>query len=46
MLLAEPGVVGKLDECDGRWCEIEVAGLTGWLLASHFYGVYANEKIR
>jgi|TARA_R110000772_G_scaffold265637_1_gene387230 SH3-like domain-containing protein len=46
VLLAEPGVVGKLDECDGRWCEIEVAGLTGWLLASHFYGVYANEKIR
>ncbi|WP_202526052.1 SH3 domain-containing protein [Sneathiella litorea] len=46
VLLAEPGVVGKLEECDGRWCEIEIAGLTGWLLASQFYGVYESEKIR
>lgn len=46
VLLAEPGVVGKLEECDGRWCEIEIAGLTGWLMANHFYGVYENEKIR
>lgn len=46
VLLAEPGVVGKLNECDGRWCEIDIAGLTGWLLASQFYGVYENEKIR
>jgi|TARA_R100000149_G_C5852861_1_gene121056 SH3-like domain-containing protein len=46
VLLAEPGVLGTLEECDGRWCEIEIAGLTGWLLASDFYGVYENEKIR
>lgn len=46
VLLAEPGVVGKLEECDGRWCEIEIAGLTGWLMANQFYGVYADEKIR
>ncbi|TNE37999.1 MAG: hypothetical protein EP348_05370 [Alphaproteobacteria bacterium] len=46
VMLAEPGVVGKLKECDGRWCEIEIAGLTGWLMASQFYGVYENEKIR
>ncbi len=46
VLLAEPGVLGKLEECNGRWCEIEIAGLKGWLLASHFYGVYENEKIR
>ncbi|MBO0332594.1 SH3 domain-containing protein [Sneathiella sp. CAU 1612] len=46
VLLAEPGVVGKLEECDARWCEIEIAGITGWLMASQFYGVYENEKIR
>ena len=46
VLLAEPGVLGKLKECDGRWCEIEIAGLSGWLMANQFYGVYANEKIR
>jgi len=46
IMLAEPGVVGKLQECDGRWCELEIAGLTGWLRANEFYGVYANEKVR
>lgn len=46
VLLAEPGVLGKLLECDGRWCEIEAAGLTGWLKADQFYGVYADEKVR
>ena len=46
VLLAEPGVVGKLKECDGRWCETEIAGLSGWLMANQFYGVYANEKVR
>jgi len=46
VMLAEPGVVGKLRECDGRWCELEIAGLTGWLRANEFYGVYANEKVR
>jgi SH3-like domain-containing protein len=46
ILLTEPGVVGKLLECDGRWCQLEIAGLTGWLKANQFYGVYANEKVR
>ena len=46
VLLAEPGVVGKLLECDGRWCALEIAGLSGWLEANHFYGVYADEKVR
>lgn len=46
VMLAEPGVVGKLQECDGRWCELEIAGLTGWLRADEFYGVYADEKVR
>jgi SH3-like domain-containing protein len=46
VLLAEPGVLGKLQECDGRWCELEIAGLTGWLPANQFYGVIEDEKIR
>lgn len=46
VLLAEPGVQGKLLECDGPWCAVEIAGNKGWLKASHFYGVYENEKIR
>ncbi len=46
VLLAEPGVQGRLLECDGPWCEVDIAGNKGWLRASHFYGVYENEKIR
>lgn len=45
-LIAEPGVLGKLLECDGAWCRLEIAGLSGWTPASHFYGVFENEKIR
>ncbi|WP_206374202.1 SH3 domain-containing protein [Sneathiella chinensis] len=46
LLLAEPGVQGKLLQCDGEWCQVEIAGNEGWLRANQFYGVYANEKIR
>lgn len=45
-LIAEPGVLGKLLECDGAWCRLEIAGLSGWIPATHFYGVFENEKIR
>jgi SH3-like domain-containing protein len=45
-LIAEPGVLGKLLECDGTWCKLEIAGLAGWIPAVHFYGVFENEKIR
>lgn len=46
VLLAEPRVLGKLLECNGQWCEVEIAGNRGWLKANHFYGVHENEKIR
>ena len=46
VLLADPGVQGKLLECDGMWCQVDIAGNTGWLKASDFYGVLENEKIR
>lgn len=46
VLLAEPGVQGRLLECDGAWCQVEIAGNKGWLKARQFYGVYENEKIR
>lgn len=46
MLLAEPGVQGKLLECDGQWCLAEIKGNKGWLKAAHFFGVLEDEKIR
>lgn len=46
LLLAEPGVQGRLLDCDGQWCQVDIAGNEGWLKASNFYGVLENEKIR
>jgi SH3-like domain-containing protein len=34
----EPGVIGKLGECEAGWCQIDVAGRTGWVEASRLWG--------
>lgn len=41
----EPKVIGRLLECDGAWCRIEIAELRGWLLRTDIWGVYAKEKV-
>ena len=41
----EPGVVGKLLECQRQWCRVDVGGRRGWLLRTEFWGVYPNETI-
>ncbi len=46
LLLADPGVQGRLIECDGHWCLVEIAGNEGWIKTTDFYGVLENEKIR
>jgi len=35
---AEPGVVGRLIGCEASWCEIDVAGRTGWVEAARLWG--------
>jgi SH3-like domain-containing protein len=35
---AEPGVVGALGDCDGGWCEFDVAGRKGWVRAVRLWG--------
>ena len=35
---AEPGVVGKLLRCRNGWCEIDVAGRTGWVVEERLWG--------
>ncbi|MEE4153909.1 MAG: SH3 domain-containing protein [Erythrobacter sp.] len=35
---AEPGVVGRLVGCSSDWCEIDVAGRTGWVPAERLWG--------
>lgn len=35
---AEPGVVGKLGDCEAGWCEFDVAGRHGWIEADRLWG--------
>ncbi len=41
--LAEPGVVGKLDRCDGDWCRIALGKRGGWIRQSELHGVAGGE---
>jgi SH3-like domain-containing protein len=34
----EPGVIGKLGDCDGGWCELDVKGHTGWVEQKRLWG--------
>lgn len=38
---AEPGVIGKLSDCEGRWCRLDVAGKSGYVEAAHIWGAEA-----
>jgi SH3-like domain-containing protein len=35
---AEPGVVGKIEDCDDGWCEIDVGGRRGYMRADRLWG--------
>lgn len=41
----EPGVYGRIEECEGEWCRLYVAGTSGWLRRFEFWGVYPKEDI-
>jgi SH3-like domain-containing protein len=43
---AEPGVMAKLDDCRGEWCEIAAGGITGWVPRSEIWGVSPTETVR
>ncbi|MEZ5709484.1 MAG: SH3 domain-containing protein [Blastomonas sp.] len=34
----EPGVVGKLGDCDKGWCQFDVNGRSGWVRAGDLWG--------
>ena len=42
---AEAGVVGRIDECSGGWCRIEIGKRRGFIARDAVYGVGANETI-
>ena len=46
VLRAEPGVIGRLLDCDGSWCRIEIEGRRGWLQRAELWGVLPDETLR
>lgn len=42
---AEPGVVCRIDHCDGGWCRISIGSRGGYVRTSDIWGVDANEKV-
>jgi SH3-like domain-containing protein len=41
----EPGVLGEIRDCSGGWCEVTIAGRSGWLPRDAFYGTYPTENV-
>jgi SH3-like domain-containing protein len=39
----EPGVMGKIADCDGVWCTFESAGYDGYVKQSEIWGAYPGE---
>lgn len=43
--LAEPGVIAKLDDCDGRWCRVRIGNRLGYIVQGSLYGVEPGERV-
>ena len=41
---AEPGVVGELDQCNGKTCLMRVGDREGWIAQDALWGVDAGER--
>jgi len=41
----EPGVLGSVLTCDGKWCNFSLDSVSGWIGQVDLWGVYPNEKI-
>ncbi len=39
----EPGVIVKIDECNGDWCHAEAKGVEGYLSQAEIWGAYPGE---
>ena len=42
---AEPGVVGRIDKCDGSWCRIQIGKRQGFIAETEIWGVSDGERI-
>ncbi|MBT7641521.1 MAG: SH3 domain-containing protein [Rhodobiaceae bacterium] len=41
--LGQSGAIGRLEECEGDWCEIDLGGHEGWVQRDMLWGVYRFE---
>jgi SH3-like domain-containing protein len=39
-------VVGRVLECEGAWCRIEIGKRRGWMQRAHIWGVYSDEQLK
>ena len=42
---AEPGVVGRIDDCGSGWCHIEIGSRQGHIRVADIWGVGEGEKL-
>lgn len=40
---AEPGVIGRIARCDGRWCRIQIGEKTGYVAQAGLWGADPGE---
>ncbi len=43
--ILEPGVIGKIDMCNGNWCRMTFKGHTGWVDQQLVWGAYPGETV-
>ena len=43
--LAKPGVVGRIEECDGSYCKFEVGSKKGFIAVGDVWGVAPGETV-
>jgi SH3-like domain-containing protein len=41
----QPGVIGNVEQCTGRWCRIFGEGFEGWIQQERLWGVYPGERV-
>lgn len=41
----EPGVMGQVKSCDGKWCELDAQGYDGYVPQDMLWGVYPGEQV-
>jgi SH3-like domain-containing protein len=42
--LVQPGAIGEITSCDGKWCTFSSQGYSGWLPQKMLWGVYPGEN--